>query len=250
MKTIRLLLPAWIILAGAAHAHQPWVLTEPGTVETGASAQVTVYFGHAFPGDTLIDPERIAGIAVAAPSGTIEALEVDSAVPFESPVLNDPGIYAIGIEQARGFWSKTPDGGRPQPRSALDNAVTCNYSGNAAKTLIRVGDADASGAGVPIGHRLEIVAEGDPTRMGAGDALAVQVRFEGKAHPGPVQAFHAGSGEEPYRTVEADANGRAEIELSGSGPWMLVAYAELPYPDPAVCDTEGFYASLTFHGRE
>ena len=249
MKTIHLLALACTMSVSLAQAHQPWLLTEPKAAETPAAARVSVYFGHVFPDDTLIDPERIAAVALASPTGAVEALESQAVVPFDSPVLDQPGTWAIGIEQARGYWSRTPDGGRPLPRSALDEVVTCNYSGNSAKTLVRVGDDPASSAAVPIGHRLEILTASDPTRMGAGDVLGVEVRFDGSAHSGPLLAFHAGSGEEPYRTVETDAGGRAEIELVGDGPWMLVARAELPYPDPEVCDTEGFHASLTFHGQ-
>jgi len=232
---------------GDAWAHQPWVLTEDARIAPGRSTAVMVYFGHAFPSDDLMDAERLAGATIMGPVGAAQPLEFDAGVPFATPVLEHAGTFVIGIEQHRGYWTTTPEGGRRLPRSQLDDAVHCSYSGNAAKTLVRVVGVEASAVDRALGHRLEILPQTDPTGTDGEQDFTVRVLFEGKAHAGPLMAYNADSGEEPYLTTETDGGGLAEIELTGSGPWMLVARAERAYPDPAVCDVESFYASLTFN---
>lgn len=236
--------------AAAAHAHQPWVLADDARVEAGATTPVRVFFGHAFPDAELMAPARLHRARIARPSGAVGALEFAGGNPFATPPLDEAGTWVLGVEQARGYWTKTPDGGRPLPRSEVSEAVRCSYSGNAAKTLMRVGDGEASAADRALGHRLEILPDADPTRLAAGDSLSVRVRFDGAPHAGPLMAFHADSGETPYATLETDRAGRAEVALTGRGPWMLLAGAERPYPDPSVCDVEAFHASLTFGGGE
>ena len=250
MKMHCFIAAALVAAAAGAHAHQPWVLPVDARVAPGDSTAIRVYFGHAFPEADLMAAERLAGAAVASPDGAIESVDPGGDLPFATPSMNESGTWVIGVEQARGYWTKTPDGGRPLPRSEVSEAVRCSYSGNAAKTLMRVGDAEVSSADRALGHRLEILPDADPTRLGAGDALAVQVRFDGAPHSGPLMAFHADSGESPYVTLETDDAGRAEVALSGQGPWMLLARAERPYPDPSICDVESFHASLTFGGSE
>lgn len=250
MKRRSFIAAALVAAAAGAHAHQPWVLADDARVEAGATTSVRVFFGHAFPDAELMAHARLDEARIARPSGTVGSIDFDSGNPFATPPLDEAGAWVVGVEQARGYWTKTPDGGRPLPRSKVSEAVRCSYSGNAAKTLMRVGDADVSSADRALGHRLEILPAADPTRLGAGDALAVQVRFDGAPHAGPLMAFHADSGESPYVMLETDEAGRAEVALTGQGPWMLLARAERPYPDPSICDVESFHASLTFGGSE
>lgn len=239
---------ALLALAADARAHQPWVLAEKGRVDIHGQTAIRVYFGHAFPEAELLEGDRLATIVLSSPSGSLLRIAPEEAVPFMTPPLYAPGTWVIGVEQARGYWTKTPDGGRPLPLPDVEEAVRCSYSGNAAKTLVRAGDGEDSDVDRSLGHRLEILPRTDPTRLAAGDSLAVEVRFGEAPHAGPLMAFHAASGDEPYATVETNRAGRAAIELTGQGPWMLLAVAQIPYPDPTVCGVESFNAALTFGG--
>jgi uncharacterized GH25 family protein len=239
---------AVVTFAAPAHGHQPWVLPDDAHIAPGESTAIHVYFGHSFPAADALAIERLERARYAGPGGDTGRIDAGGRVPFASPALGEPGTWVIGVEQARGYWTKTPDGGRPLPRSEVDEAVRCSYSGNAATTMVRVGDGQAWADVRSLDYRLEILPRADPTRLAGGDSLAVEVRFDGQPHAGPLLAFHAASGEEPFATVEADETGSAEIELAGRGPWMLLARAEVAYPDPAVCDVEAFHATLTFGG--
>lgn len=229
-------------LVTPTQAHHPWVLTNPGHTEAGTRASVRPYFGHKFPADEAMHPDRIAQLILLGADG--ERIEIDRDA-LATPILTE-GVHVIGLRQVRGYWSQTPDGGRPLPRAELDNAVSCAYSDNGAKTMVIVGTGGPSAAGMALGHRLEILTDSDPAGRAAGELLTIQVLFDGEPHAGPLLAFHAGSGEDPFEATETAADGRAEIHLQGESPWLLLAHAEIDYADPTVCDVERFYATLSF----
>lgn len=229
-------------LVGAALAHHPWVLTDPGRTEAGSNVQVLPFFGHEFPFDHSIRLDRIAELVLLSGDGERTDIDRDAMRTPDLPA----GVHVVAMRQARGYWSQTTEGGRPQPRSELQNVVSCGYSDNGAKTLIVAGDGGPSAAGQALGHRLEILTDADVAQLAEGDLVAFRVLLEGHPHAGPVLAFHADSGEDPWLVSESDGNGQVEVRLEGSGPWMVMAQGEIDYPDPAVCDVERFTSSLSF----
>ena len=229
-------------LAGTALAHHPWVLTEPGRTEPGSNVQVLPFFGHEFPFDEVMRPDRIAELVLL--SGDGERIDINREALRTTDL--SAGVHVVAMRQVRGYWSQTTEGGRPQPRSELQNVVSCGYSDNGAKTLIVVGDGGPSASGQALGHRLEILTDADMAQFSEGDLVAFRVLLEGHPHAGPVMAFHAESGEDPYLVSESDSDGHIELVLEGPGPWMLLAQGEIDYPDPAVCDVERFTSSISF----
>ena len=232
-------------LAGAALAHQPWVLTDPGHAQSGTQATIQPFFGHAFPYDDPLQTDRIAELIIV--DGTGETVTLDAAAnnELQTPELSE-GVHVVALRQARGYWSQTTEGGRPAPRSELDNVVSCGYSDNGAKTLVVVGNSGPSAATKALGHRLEIILRDDITEPASGDVVEVRVLLEGEPHAGPLLAFHSSSGEDPYQVTDTDSDGHADVRLEGNGPWKLLAHGEIDYPEPAVCDVERLNASLTF----
>ena len=229
-------------LAGTALAHHPWVLTDPGQTEAGASVRVMPFFGHEFPFDEAMRLDRIAELVLLSADG--ERFDIDPTDANTPPL--PAGVHVVALRQARGYWSQTTEGGRAQPRSELQNVVSCGYSDNGARTLIVVGDGGPSAAGQALGHRLEILTDANMARLAEGDLVRFRVLLEGHAHAGPVMAFNVDSGEDPWLVSESDRNGQVELRLEGSGPWMVMAQGEIDYPDPARCDVERFTSSLSF----
>ena len=242
LKTSAIALVLGTSLAGTALAHHPWVLTDPGQTEAGGSVQVLPFFGHEFPFDEAMRPERIAELVLLSSNGVPIEIDRDAMRTPDLPA----GVHVVALRQARGYWSQTVEGGRAQPRSELANVVSCAYSDHSARTLVIVGDDGPSAAGQSLGHRLEILSDADLAGLAAGDRVAFRVLLEGRPHAGPVLAFHAEAGEDPWLVTDSDAKGQIELTLEGPGPWMLMAQGELEYHDPAVCDVERFYASLSF----
>lgn len=109
------------------------------------------------------------------------------------------------------------------------------------------GSADAR---TVLGHALEIVLEKNPAEIEPGEALPVQVLFQGKPlADAQVAAVYAGANLAGHKypvATRTDAEGRAQLTLDRAGLW----YARLIYMVPAVDDPEvdwrSFFATVTF----
>jgi uncharacterized GH25 family protein len=90
------------------------------------------------------------------------------------------------------------------------------------KTFVRVGEPPASDRAwaEPIGQRLEIVPERDPTTLRVGDDLSVRVLREGKPLAGFTVGFVA-AGEKSEHVMKTDAEGRAHAVLDTAGAWLV-----------------------------
>ena len=233
---------ALTMISLAAYGHHPWVWPESATIDSGESVGFVVFFGHEFPRADPLRSERIGPVRLLAPDGQV--VDIDHAAGLNTGPLNQPGVYRLGVEQTRGYWTRTTEGGQARSREQLANAVHCNYSGNSATTLIRVGDSTDSAWSTPLGHRLEILLLSDPPELGPDQDIQLRLIFDDQPHAGPVMVFNADSGEDPVLAMESDENGQAGFTLPGAGPWLIKAVAEIDYPDPGVCDVERFIATL------
>ncbi len=239
---------AWIclLLVASAHAHHPWVLSEQAHVATGESLAFTVYFGHEFPMAQPLADERIAAISLLGPDG--DSIVIGSS-GLSTGELMQPGFHVLGVEQARGYWTRTTEGGRAQSRKDLANAVHCNQSINGAKTFFQVGQSRDHTLSQVLGHPLELLIKNDPSALKAGHEIRIALVFHGQPQSGSVMLFNADSGEDPVETFTTDDEGLARLTLSGPAPWLLMAVVEEDYPDPLICDVRRFRATLAIPAR-
>jgi hypothetical protein len=111
----------------------------------------------------------------------------------------------------RALWAAVPE-----PRKWRENYV------KHAKTFVRVGEpaaGDRSWA-EPLGLKLEIVPDRDPTAVRAGQEFAVRVLQSGVPFPGFALGF-VSTGEAHEHVVITDAQGRARATLDAVGPWLI-----------------------------
>ena len=114
-----------------------------------------------------------------------------------------------------------------------------------SKTFVRAGQpqADRSWA-EPVGMRLEIVPEKDPTALRVGDELAVRVLKNGV----PLPSYSVGLVSEENakgQIQKTDPEGRAVFRLDRGGRW-LVRVTELRKSSRAGIDWESNFTTLTF----
>ncbi len=226
--------------------HYPWLLPEPGSVSAGDSAVVRMYFGHDFPDARVLGPERVESIQILAPDGTTMALEHAAEGRYRTPLLDQPGIWLVSARQVSAYWTHTPDGSVSGSKPEVAEAVHCNHSTNATKTLIQIDQGSSSDIAWLAGHQLEIMPLRVPAFPGPGKALEFRLLMDGQPWAGPIEVFRAGAGEKPVASIESDARGRAEFVPDSPGLWMILARSEQPYPDTNVCDLQTFRATLTF----
>ncbi|MEP6769823.1 MAG: DUF4198 domain-containing protein [Acidobacteriota bacterium] len=117
-----------------------------------------------------------------------------------------------------------------------------------AKTFVAVGEKnDDRSWETPVGMRLEIVPESDPTRVRAGDRFAVRLLGDGR----PVAGFSLGmvhAGEKAGVLRKTDAEGRAVFEPARPG-WILIRATDLRLSASPDRDWESDLSTLTLRVR-
>jgi uncharacterized GH25 family protein len=233
-----------LFASAPALAHYPWV-TVHEEEEQGTSFRIS--FGHQFPVAGRLQVDRLEGVHVVYSDGRVEALELEEREYHPLPAAAE-GARMIVAEQKPAYWSRTHEGGQTASREQYPDAFSCSQSTNSMKAFA------GKGPGVAWkyrqGHGLELVPLVDPTGLGAGDPLSVQVLLHGEPWEGEVHATHAAysrDGEDDYLlTVRTDADGVAHLVPAASDHWLVQAHASEDYPDPAVCDRRSYYSTLTF----
>lgn len=98
----------------------------------------------------------------------------------------------------------------------------------------------------PLGQRIEIVPDSDPTLLRVGQSLGVQILYAGRPAAGlQVRARTAG---DPLALQVAftDDQGRASFAIERAGPWALMAIQMERRRDRSEADWDSHWASLTF----
>ncbi|MDC0115932.1 DUF4198 domain-containing protein [Octadecabacter sp.] len=120
-----------------------------------------------------------------------------------------------------------------------------------AKALVQVGPYEDGQTDQPTGLPLEIVALGSPYAPQT-SPLEFEVTWQNAPVAGiQIAVFHlSGDGTAPddtiRETVVTDANGRAVVDVSDAGSYLLNAVRISPVEGPGSVRWESYWASLTF----
>ncbi len=236
-----------LTLAASAAAHDTWILPESWRAKPDAVIGFAFTSGMGFPAlDYAIEKERIArsGVRLAGkdmPLDVVErgahALNLRARLPAAgvatawielSPkeLTLEAGEVAhyleeIGAAETAGAqWSR-----RPEPREWRET-----YRKH-AKTFVSVGQATGDESWRrPIGLKLELVPETDPTSLRVGATLTARVLRDGAPLAG-LAIGAAGPGTERRELVRTDAEGRVVIRFDRAGSWLLAGTDLRALPD-------------------
>ncbi|MDZ4282689.1 MAG: DUF4198 domain-containing protein [Hydrogenophaga sp.] len=115
------------------------------------------------------------------------------------------------------------------------------------KTMLHVGGKSDSMVGVRTGQTLEIVPLMNPQRLQPGDALPVEVLFEGAPLPRALVKFWSRRGQQfDMVTTRTDAAGKSTTALPWHGAWMVSVVHMVPNVDGKGHDWDSHWANLTF----
>ena len=104
------------------------------------------------------------------------------------------------------------------------------------------------GADRPLGFTLELVAEKNPYAPAAGLSLPVRLLYEGRPLAGALVVAFPYDAPDAAQSVRTDASGRASIDVSRGGKWLVKAVHMIPSATPDA-DWQSLWASLTFASR-
>lgn len=236
---LRTLTPAAAFLisfAGAASAHDTWLLPDRFSVAVGGSVELAMTSGMNFPAnDVAVAAERLAenGVRGAGAAGTLKVEGAREGALRLSAALTRDGVAA--------FWAtsrpRTVDRPADQVGHYLDEIGHAETAGKAweargrpawretyvkmAKTFVAAG----KGGGEvdwrrPVGLPLELVPDFDPTAVTAGRTVTLRLLWEGK--PVRIQVTALDAGGQPSRRYP-DAEGRVSFTIASAGPWLFKA---------------------------
>ena len=244
-------------IAATAVAHDFW-LVPVGEELHGVSGSRFPVSENAVAPDRLEEAIAVHGrgrtpLTVVGARGNVLVLTAD-------PTLDGPLWAAVAIKprridlSANDFNEYLRHDGLPQvlrereARGELARPAVERYQKYAKALIVRPGDGGTLVAAV--GHRLELVAAGNPVTVRAGDSLILEVRFEGRPAPGLiVHAGFAGQPDEEHaQTHVSDAEGRVRIPLPTAGSWYARTIHMRRVAEPPF-EWESFWASVTFPVR-
>lgn len=243
-------------------AHDLWIEPSSYRPARGEVVAVRLRVGREFLGDSV--PADAASITLFLLRGPRTQAPIDfqaGAEPAGRTRVDGPGLYVIGYgslpsplsEDARAFNAFLREEGREdlvaerEQRGAASDRGRQMYS-RCAKALVSVEGRAAPRHDRRLGCRLELVAGRDPYARGAGQALPVQLLFEGRPLAGALVTAISKDGPHSALKARTNARGQARFTLPGPGPWLVRTVHVLPASRPPA-DWETLWASLTFDLR-
>ena len=226
-----------------AHAHEFWIAPVPNPLAAGSSVRLSLWVGEQFTGDLVgWSKPQTAGLRLVTPAGV---QDISSRVPVtpvaDLPIaLTAPGTYLVAYESqpstitlsADRFDAYLHDEGLDFIKKQREATGQAKLPGREryrryVKTLMAVQGVQAEGVAVAVhaqtlGQRLELVPLNNPLDMVPGEALGVQVLFEGKPLTGALlKAWHTSGGQTTTIRATSNLDGRVTVNLPYPGAWMV-----------------------------
>lgn len=256
-----------LLAAPAASAHQLWLNTTRYIVQQGEghgghihAGAAYVGWGHAYPADELPPHETLGPITVHAPGGGTETVTRDTTGFLVAPLeFRGTGPHVLTIAHEGGFYTVYEEDGETKhaqtSKEGLDNVQVSQYFEMVGKTLVSVGETAETDFTAPVGQTIEIVPLVNPYTLKAGEGTKLPVRVLLNGEPAKnafVDTIHAGVPDGMFvQTVETNVTGRATVNLTHTGPWMIKATAKAPLREAfeGKANEESYTATLTFLAR-
>ena len=272
-------------LVTSAHAHEFWITPVPNPLQVGDTARLTLQVGEFFTGDTLTfaapqiaalrhysaaGVRDLAPLLALRPTLGVFALPLPAAGTHMVVFDSQPSIITL---PAGTFHAYLHDEGLDFIKSQREAAGTATKPGREryrrhVKTLIRVDAAVPPGGAVPAeaaandltyavrtGQRLELLPMSNPLTMLPGDALGVQILFEGRPLAGALVKAWSKGGSAPESQREGQtlivrartsSDGQVTLNLPYAGPWMVSVVHMVPAVGVKGIDWDSLWGNLSF----
>ena len=280
----RLALLVCLGAAPAAHAHEFWMNPAPNPLQAGDTARLTLEVGEYFRGEVLpfVSAQTLAlrgysasgvrdlapilslratlpVLSLALPAAGTQMVIFDSQPSFISlpadtfhAYLHDEGLDAIKAMRVAAGTATQP--GRERYRRYVKTLVRAVAATQAAPGQVAAPVAKDMTYAVRTGQRLELVPLSDPLTLAPGEALGVQVLFDGAPLAGAlVKAWHKGGplpgvrdGQTLIIRAITSADGQATVHLPYAGPWMVSVVHMVPVAGVKDIDWDSLWGNLSF----
>ena len=258
------------------YAHEFWITPVTTPLALGSTARLSLRVGEQFTGDLVgwskpqtVRLRLVSSLGVQDISGQVPVVPV-----ADLPItLTAPGTHLVAYESqpnaitlsADRFHAYLHDEGLDFIKAQRDAAGQAKLPGREryrryVKTLLAVRGTQADGAAVAVhaqtlGQRLELVPVNNPLDLLPGDALSVQVMFEGKPLPGALlKAWHKTGGAASTQAggqtliirATTDLQGITTVNLPYPGAWMLSVVHMVRVTGEKGLDWDSLWGNLSF----
>ena len=279
MRAADLVPIAIMLIAAPVAAHDFWIQPARFVTATGAPLPFTLLVGHGtFRQRWGVDSARVVRFDDITATGRRDRRNVvhtQSGDDDGSLQLDTPGTHVIVLE-SKAALSVLPsirfndylrvEGLTPalteRARTGQEDSDGREFYSRRAKALIQVTSrgkpipggqgqvTPASGQGHvtrPTGLKLEIVPQKNPYELKPGEALPVQILYEGRPLSGAtVKLNNLDFDAEPIATIRSGADGRANFNVPLRGRWQInVIWTKVINGNPQA-NFDTIFASLTF----
>ena len=215
-----------------------------------------------FPGGPLKwRDDKTVQFKMLSPSGKQDLRDSDGVNP--TVTFEKPGTQQIGWEGSASYISIEPEifekyitlegykaviEARKSP-GASETYGKERYS-RFLKTYVQIGNKKTEDYKKPLGFKIEIIPQTNPTNLKVGDELKVQILFEGK----PLSMNRVMATYDKYSTIPEDyaqtqetgADGMVRFKITHPGLWMIRTNRILPIKGDRQADWESFWSNITF----
>jgi uncharacterized GH25 family protein len=257
-----------VVYQAPLHAHEFWIAPVTTPLTAGSTARLGLRVGEQFTGDVVgWSKAQTAGLRLATQVGVQDlSAQVPVAAVADMPVLlTVPGTNLVAFENqphtislsADSFHAYLHDEGLDFIKTQREAAGQAKQPGREryrryVKTLLAVqgGQADVKGITVhsqTLGQRLELVPINNPLDMVPGEALSVQVLFEGQPLQGALlKAWHKSRGQTTIIRTTTNAQGTTTVNLPYPGAWMVSLVHMVRVTGVKGIDWDSLWGNLSF----
>lgn len=224
-----------IVVASRANAHGIWFAER--------SEELAIIYGVG--ADDLNMVKRLPKITAISAFDVLQQSVETSLRATEHLVIVDtdahPAVVAAVLDN--GYWSKTPDGEWiAAGRDEVPNAVIAERT---VKYAVHLGSALAEPLGPIPGQRLQILPDVEVLPDILGEALNLQILYDGKPAAGARIIVDFVNDPDAKRIIAGD-DGRVTINIRNQGLNVIGALYDSPSPEPEKIDKIENMATLSF----
>lgn len=253
---------AIMLLAGAASAHEFWLLPDKSRASTDEDVLVTIAVGQNFVGNSIpYIPDTTVRFDIYGPGGTMtDAARGFAKDPGGIVRPRRPGLYTV-VYQNKGntividpeifnFYLKNEgldEALEYRKAHGLMDTPGREFYTRFPKTWVMSGDNINAGrwALAPSNLKFEMVPLSNPFTWRPGDAVDVRVLYEGKPIEGILVGTFTKSSDGRIEAVRSDRNGVATLHIDRAGRWLAAAVHLIPAPERPDEDWQSFWTSFT-----
>jgi uncharacterized GH25 family protein len=201
--------------------HEIWLEHDKLHAHPGDTIECKLLLGHNMVVDGMANINNVKA-TLFDPEGQKHDLAADAGdgcliLRFD-PVLN--GHHTIAVEYDAGIYTVTDDGWHRGPKSDYENVKGSGYYHQYARLIVSVGHGGPKDLNSIPGHELEIIPV-DFRHYHAGEAIELQVIYDGAALAGAVINAASGGDGSDAASATTDSGGIASIKLDRSGNWIF-----------------------------